>query len=384
MCKDGAEVSVYRVVWRPDPRAVRIALALAEGRIGHPAACRLSLELDAWLDLPAGVPDRAQAVERGVPQAALARARRVRDDSAELARSADERAAKLGARIVTLGEAGYPEAFGKLDLPPPAIWIAGDLPDRPAVALVGARRASRYGLEVAGWLARECAAEGVAVVSGFALGVDAAAHRGALAAPDGRTVAVLGCGLDVDYPLGHRPLAAQIRERGALLTEFAPGRPPRAWRFPVRNRLIVALARAVGVVEAAPRSGSLVTARIALELGRELLAVPGRLTDELALGPNALLADGAAPILVPADLLDAAGLAGAGRDAAREPAAPTAPAGVAGDGRALWLAAAEEPRGAEALAAATDLPIEATLVALLELELGGHLRRSSDGRYAPR
>ena len=151
----------------------------------------------------------------------------------------------------------------------------------------------------------------------------------------------------------------------------------------MRNRLIAALARAVVVVEAAPKSGSLVTARLALELGRELLAVPGRLTDELALGPNALLADGAAPALVPADLLDAIGLERAPAGSTRGPAPGGPPPGLDADGRALWTAAADEARAAEALAAAAGLAIERALVALLSLELGGHLRRFPDGRYGP-
>ena len=367
---------------RPDPRALRIALALAD-EIPHPAACRLSFALEEWSDSAVGGADLARAAAWGVPATVFDHALAARAGCEAVARTADRDAGRLDARIVTLGEPGYPTEFGILDAPPPAVWIAGELPQAPAVAVVGARRASRYGLEVAGWLARECAAAGAAVVSGFALGVDAAAHRGALAAERGRTVAVLGCGLDIDYPRGHRALGAEMRTRGALLTEFPPGVEPRPWQFPVRNRLIAALARAVVVVEAAPKSGSLVTARLALELGRELLAVPGRLTDELALGPNALLADGAAPALVPADLLDAIGLERAPAGSTRGPAPGGPPPGLDADGRALWTAAADEARAAEALAAAAGLAIERALVALLSLELGGHLRRFPDGRYGP-
>ncbi len=139
--------------------------------------------------------------------------------------------AELGARRVARGEAGFPSVLDRLELAPPELYLRGELPELPMVALVGARRASRYGLEVAEWFARELAAAGVAVVSGFARGVDAAAHQGALAAAGGRTVAVLGCGLDIDYPRGHRALGDAIAARGALLTEFPPAASRRPGNF---------------------------------------------------------------------------------------------------------------------------------------------------------
>jgi DNA processing protein len=361
----------------PDPRALRIALATSPA-IAHPAACRLSAELERWAGADGEPTGLATAL--GVPRAALAAALALRAVASAAAARETARAERLGARLATLGEDGFPASFAALDLPPPALWIAGRVPDRPAVAVVGARRASPYGLEMSGWLARGAAEAGATVVSGFAIGVDAAAHRGALDAADGRTVAVLGCGLDIDYPRGHRSLGERVREQGALVTEFAPGREPRGWQFPVRNRLIAGLARAVVVVEAAPRSGSLVTARLALELGRDLLAVPGRVTDELALGPNALLADGAAPALTPADLAAAVGLAG-GDPHGPEPRPE--PSGLGPDARALWRAAAVGPAGAEGLAAAAGLAVDRALAALLELEIAGHLRRLPDARYVP-
>jgi DNA processing protein len=371
----------------PDPRSLRIALA-ASPAVSHPAACRLATELELWVGGGAGA---APAVALGVPSAALAAALDLRTRAREVARRVEREAAGLGARVAAAGDIGYPPTFGALDLPPPAVWIAGEpeaATQGPAVAIVGARKASPYGLEMAAWLARGAAEGGARVISGFAVGVDAAAHRGALEA-SGRTVAVLGCGLEIDYPRGHRALGAEIRRRGALVTEFPPRHGPRGWQFPIRNRLIAALAAAVVVVEAAPRSGSLVTARLALELGRDLLAVPGRVTDELALGPNALLADGAAPALTPGDLLDAIGLPSPGRDALRAPPGETAhdspsTAPVAGLGdaaRALWEAAGTGSAGAETLAARAGLPVEQALSALLELEIAGRLRRSADARY---
>ena len=363
----------------PDQRALLIALA-GSVAVPHPSACRLGGELARWADAPSGRAAASLAVELGVPRPALAAALALRRQAPAFAAQAERRAGRLGARLVARGEDGYPPQFGALELPPPAIWIAGELPDRPAVAIVGARHASRYGLEMAAWLARGTAEAGALVVSGFAVGVDAAAHRGALAADGGRTVAVLGCGLDFDYPRGHRALGERIAAAGARLSEFPPGCEPRPWQFPVRNRLIAALARAVVVVEAAPRSGSLVTARLALDLGRDLLAVPGRVTDELALGPNALLADGAAPALAPGDVAAALGLAG---DREPRPVPSAEPAGLAPAARALWRAAAGGAASAEELAAAAGLAIDRALAALLELELAGHLRRSPDARYAP-
>lgn len=364
-----------------DARRHALYLALAASpQVGYPAACRLGAELERWCDGPDETPIEPLARELGVPSGALAAALALRPSAAELAAREERLAGERGARLLTPAHPEYPPSFGDLDLPPPALWIAGELTNAPVVALVGARRASPYGTEVASWLARGVAEAGAVVVSGFAIGVDAAAHRGALDAPAGRTVAVLGCGLDADYPNGHRGLGAAIRARGALITEFPCHREPRPWQFPVRNRLIAALARAVVVVEAAPRSGSLVTARLALDLGRELLAVPGRLTDELALGPNALLADGAAPALGPRDLLAAIGLdpdrAGA------PPLAGAAPRGLATQALALWRAAADEPAVAEALAARAGVSIERALAVLLELELAGHLARGADGRYS--
>jgi DNA processing protein len=234
---------------------------------------------------------------------------------------------------------------------------------------------------MARWFARELADAGVAILSGFAVGVDAAAHRAALEVQRGRTVAVLGCGFGVDYPSGHRSLGARIAAAGAVLTEFPCERPPARWQFPVRNRLIAALADACLVIEAAPRSGSLVTARWALELGREVLAVPGRLIDELALGTNRLLADGARPALEPADVFEAISLPARPRGSAARELEP--PPALGGERRALWLAARVSPAPPEALAARAGVAIERALALLLELELAGQLRRAADGAYEP-
>ena len=187
--------------------------------------------------------------------------------------------------------------------PPPLLFARGaPLPAAPAIALVGARRASRVGLEVSAVLARGLATAGVAVVSGFARGVDAAAHRAALEA-GGPTIAVFGCGVDVCYPPEQRGLLETLLGGGTALSEFPMGDEPEPWHFPVRNRLIAGLARIVCVVEAAEKSGSLITARCAAGYGRDVAAVPGSVLAPLAGGSNALLKDGAILVRTADDLL---------------------------------------------------------------------------------
>jgi DNA processing protein len=190
-------------------------------------------------------------------------------------------------------DVAYPEALRAL-APAPEVWVRGTvLPDDTlAIAIVGARRASTYGLEVAERFASELAARGVTIVSGFARGIDTAAHRGALAA-GGRTLAVLGAGIDVVYPPENVSLAREVEARGALLTQFPPGTPPLPYNFPTRNRTLAALVLGVVVVEAAERSGSLITAGFAADLGREVFAVPGKITSPTSVGTHRLLRDGA-------------------------------------------------------------------------------------------
>ena len=195
---------------------------------------------------------------------------------------------------IALGDERYPELLRAIYDPPAVLYCDGSVEpgDRQAVAIVGSRQATPYGLRITETLAGELSALGFTILSGFARGIDAAAHRAALAA-GGRTIAVLGCGLDVDYPPGHASLHAEIAGSGAVLTEFAPGTPPRATNFPRRNRIISGLALGVVVVEAADDSGSLITARLALEQGREVFAVPGPIDVPTSRGPHGLLKQGA-------------------------------------------------------------------------------------------
>ena len=215
------------------------------------------------------------------------------------------RCRELGIAIIAIDDRRYPQLLREIDDPPLLLYCLGQLPaaDTPAVAVVGSRRASRYGLRVAGQLGRQLAKRGITVVSGLASGVDAAVHRGAL--ESGAGIAVLAGGLDRVTPRSNRALARSLQQRGALISEHPPGTPPLPARFPVRNRIITGTARATVVVEAAERSGSLVSARLAAEQGREVLAVPGNLDSPTSRGTNRLIRDGCAPLLVLEDLLTA-------------------------------------------------------------------------------
>jgi len=222
---------------------------------------------------------------------------------------------------------------------------------------------------VARTLARELAAAGVVVVSGLARGIDGEAHRGALDA-DGLTIAVLGCGIDRDYPAAHRELARRICARGLVVSEYAPGVEPAPWRFPARNRIIAGLCAATVVVEARERSGSLITADFALEEGREVFAVPGEITSSLSRGSNALLRLGATPLTAAGDVLEALGI---------EPATPVRPE-VSEPAAAALSALADGAASIDELVVRTTLDAGTLAAALAELELGG-LVVSRDGLY---
>lgn len=367
-----------------DLKLLRIALN-AHPRLSRPAVYRLAREMDRWVGASGSAEVLARAV--GVPRAPMEKALALADDPLETAALAGreiEVAGRLGARIVLDGDPGYPAVLGELSPPPPVLYVAGELPDgsTPAVAVVGSRKADPYGREVAESFSRALAAAGVTIVSGFARGVDAAAHKGALAAPGGRTVAILGCGLGVDYPAGHGPLGQEIAGRGALVSELPCGAGPRAWHFPIRNRVIAALAAGVLVVQAAPRSGSLVTAKHALDLGREVWAVPGRIFDERSVGPHALIRDGAALVQHPREILEV--LAPGPRalplfpETSPAPEPEPMPEGLAGE---VLVALSGPARAPEEVAAAVGSSVDQVLGALLELELGGRARRLPGGLY---
>jgi DNA processing protein len=270
-----------------------------------------------------------------------------------------------GVRWLARSDPEFPPLLRAIHDPPPGLFVRGaagvDLLRKPGVAVVGARSCSPYGAQVARLLGRELAAAGLVVVSGLARGVDGEAHRGALE-PGGMTIGVLGCGIDRDYPAAHAELAARIRERGLVVSEYAPGVEPAPWRFPARNRVIAGLAAATVVVEARERSGALITADLALEEGREVFAVPGEITSALSAGTLDLLRLGAAPLTSSKDVLDLFDLA---------PAAAEPEAELGAEAAAVLACLRDGALAADELARATRLDAAAVAAALTELELAG-------------
>jgi DNA processing protein len=275
-------------------------------------------------------------------------------------------------RRVPRRDDAFPRLLAAIHDPPSALFLRGAAPeellDRPAVAVVGARSCSAYGRAVARSLGRELAAAGLVVVSGMARGIDGEVHRGALEA--GETVAVLGCGIDRDYPAAHAELARRICERGLVVSEYEPGVEPAPWRFPARNRIIAGLCHATVVVEARERSGALITADFALEEGREVLAVPGEITSALSSGTNALLRLGATPVTCTADVLESFGL---------EPAEPEA-ADLGAAAESLLERLRDGALSADELVRASGVDAAEASAALLELELA-RLIALEDGIY---
>lgn len=301
----------------------------------------------------------------------------VLEDAQVEARRVLERARRAGLEPLGFGDPGYPPLLASIYDPPPVLWVRGarDAPTALAVALVGARRASHAALAVAAELGFGLARAGVTVVSGLARGVDSAAHRGALDG-GGSTVAVLGCGADRVYPPEHTELACAIAAAGAVVSEFPPGTPPRREHFPRRNRVISGLALATVVVEAGEGSGSLVTARCALEQGREVMAVPGSPVGGRNRGAHALIRDGAKLVEGVDDILEELRLPGCHRGALSRVAVPE---GVADP--VVEALARDEARDLDTLAAQTGLDASALLARLLELELRGAVARVGGGRF---
>ncbi|RKP49559.1 DNA-protecting protein DprA [Trinickia fusca] len=391
-------------------------------------------ELAAWLALAAarGLPPatlRKLLAEFGAPEALRAQ------PFAALARAASENAARAilaepeegfeqrlaitrawlevpGNAIVTLSDPAYPAMLLATHDPPPLLYVRGRLAllHAPSVAIVGSRSATPQGLEDAGHFARTLADAGLTIVSGLALGIDAAAHRGALNAHAG-TLAVIGTGADLVYPAKHRALAHEIAACGAIVSEWPLGTPARPAHFPQRNRLIAGLARGVLIIEAALRSGSLITARLANEAGRDVFAVPGSIHAPLARGCHQLIKEGAKLTETPADVLEEFGIA--------QPAAPPEPAtGTQGEGESearmplgasvdkpsrlasgptshrvstrelepaaerLLAALGHAPATLEVLAERTEMDSASLQGVLLSLELAGHLTTLPGGRFA--
>ena len=297
---------------------------------------------------------------------------------------------RLGGRFVALCEPAYPVALAAIADPPPLLALCGraDLLAGESIAVVGARNASANGLHFAALLAAELGAAGLTVVSGMARGIDAKAHAGAL---ETGTVAVMGGGVDVVYPKENRRLFERLLKRGAIVSEAPVGTVPRARHFPRRNRVISGLCRGVVVVEAAARSGSLITARLALEQGREVFAVPGSPLDPRARGPNNLIRQGAILVETARDVLDALA-EGGGRppDAPRRSGFDAAAAGSAsleerapGDARAIVVSLlGPSPAPVDLLVRQSRLTPAMVATILLELELAGRLERQPGNRVS--
>ena len=368
-------------------RAAYLFLSLLQARAGASVLARLDkdgADPAAVLEMPAAeVAGRAKLTEKG--RGAFEELKAGFEADAVL-----DRFAQKGLRVVTLVDEDYPEALAQTPDPPPALFVDGAMPGgpgRPIMALVGSRKASATGLEAARSLGRALGERGICVASGLALGVDAAAHEGALEA-GGPAVGVLGCGIDVVYPKSNRRLFGRVREAGAIVSEYPLGEPPLQWRFPARNRIIAGLARAVVVVEAAEKSGALITARHAYEAGRDVWAVPGPINFAECRGSNALLADGAGVLWDVDRFLDAVAPKEAEPQkliiAQKESPAAAVPPELPEVEAAALAGVSFEPSGVDVVArrvAGSGLGMRELLSALSLLELKGYVARDATGAF---
>lgn len=289
-----------------------------------------------------------------------------------------DRVSTCGARLLTWNDAGYPPLLRSLPDAPPVLYTKGDLTpaDRQwAVAIVGTRRATAYGKQAAERLAGDLARNGVTIVSGLARGIDAAAHWAALKA-GGRTLGVMACGIDQVYPAQHARLAAQIAERGALLTETPIGSPPEAGNFPARNRIISGLSLAVIVVEAGDRSGALITADRALEQGRDVFAVPGSIFSHTSAGANRLISEGATLVRSAEDVLEALNLTMVTQQAEAQAVITDDPIEAA-----LLQVVSHEPVHIDEIVRGMDMPISQVSSVLALMELKGLVRQVGGMNY---
>jgi DNA processing protein len=286
-----------------------------------------------------------------------------------------------GMRAVTSFDSDYPRLLMEIPDPPFVLFAAGNLErfHSPAVAIVGSRDASRYGRDVAARLSKDLSSVGVTVVSGFARGVDEAAHQAALDGPGG-TIAVLGCGIDVDYPREHAGLKGELQRRNLMISEFLPGTEPRPANFPVRNRIIAGVASGVVVVEASRRSGSLITARLAGDFGRDVFAVPGSVFSPTSVGSHELLRDGAILCRSVEDVL-AEIFPTLHAPASARPDSPRVSLSLSSEAQELLAALRRESSSAEELAREKDWPAATVLTALFELEEAGLATSDEQGRY---
>lgn len=355
-----------------DSRAYWIGFNLVKG-VG---AVRLRALLDYF-----GTLDRAWQAPAGELAAAGLTARIV-ENIVQMRGKVDlekilQRMAQLNIQALTWEDELYPRRLRQIDQPPPVLYVRGELTiqDDFAVAIVGTRRMTVYGRQVAEEASAFLAANGVTVVSGLARGVDGVAHESALAA-GGRTLAVLGCGVDTIYPPEHRRLAEKMMENGALLSDYAPGTPPDSANFPPRNRIISGLSAATIVVEASEKSGALITATFAVEQGRDVFAVPGGIHAPQSQGTNRLIRDGARPLLRMEELLDALEI---DRIEARKQARRALPADRIEN--CLYDILTREPQHVDEIRNRADLPIEQVSATLAIMELKGMVKQVGGMHY---
>jgi DNA processing protein len=283
----------------------------------------------------------------------------------------------LGVQVLTWDDATYPRHLKEIDQPPPVLYVRGSLKDEDdwAVAIVGTRKVTAYGRQVAEEIATTLARSGVTIISGLARGVDSIAHQAALNA-GGRSLAVLGNGLDQVYPPENRKLAAQILEQGALLSDYALGTPPDGQNFPPRNRIISGLSLAVIVVEAGDTSGALITASFAAEQGRDVFAVPGNINAPQSRGTNRLIRDGAQPLLSPQDVLETLNLTMVTEHQAVRVALPSDPVEAS-----LYKLLSQQPMHVDEIRSLAQMPIETVSATLAMMELKGMVRQVGGMNY---
>ncbi len=295
----------------------------------------------------------------------------------------DEKWAELeekGICFVTEDQPGFPKRMQGLPGMPDGLFYRGSLPreDRPSVAVIGARKATSYGKNAALAFAGALAAAGVQIISGLAAGIDGYGHQGALEA-GGVTFGVLGCGADQCYPACHIGLFTEMQKKGGVISEYIPGTPPAAWQFPVRNRIIAALCDLLLVVEAKERSGSLITVNQALEYGREVYAVPGRINDANSAGCNAMIQDGAGMAMSPAAILEYFGIHDSGENHIQSNKISLATAE-----KKVYSCVGLHPRPLDEIAEASGLPARQTMEILLQLQLEGYIEEVARQYYVRR
>ena len=344
----------YWIAFSQIPTVGRVRLGLLEGRFG-------SLEI-AW---GAGASElRAAGLDQSVVNAVTEHRGKI-DPARELAR-----VKASGVAVVTWNDADYPALLREIDDLPPILYVRGEFPqESPSITIVGTRRPTAYGREVAAHLAGELAEAGVAVISGLARGIDGIAHRASLKA-HGRTVAVLGCGVDVVYPAEHAQLTEEIAESGAILSEYPLGTKPEGRHFPRRNRLLSGLSVATLVIEAGEGSGTLSTVKFALEQNREVLCVPGSIYSPASTLTNRLIQEGAKPILNVKDVLDEIRMM---PRVDSQPELPGLTFETTADEAAIYDALAYEPQHVDDLSRATGLPVTSIAGSLTVMELQGRV-----------